>query len=68
MGRRKDKKNPLNPYILDEMEDDDQRIGSLLDQGVSIKVEDRRQITNINANSSGNIGRPVEEDDSSGGK
>ena len=48
MVRRKDKKNPLNPYILDEMEDDDQRIGSLVDQGVSIKVEERRQVTNTN--------------------
>jgi hypothetical protein len=49
MGRkRKDKKNPHNPYILDEMEDDDQRIGSLTNQGVSIKVDERRQITNTN--------------------
>ena len=68
MGRRKDKKNPLNPYILDEMEDDDQRIGKLVDQGVSIKVEERRQVTNINANSSLNVGRPVGDDNNSGGK
>ena len=49
MGRkRKDKKNPNNPYLLDELEDGDQRIGSLTDQGVSIKVDEKRQVTKTN--------------------
>ena len=49
MGRkRKDKKNPNNPYLLDELEDGDQRIGSLTDQGVSIKVDVKRQVTKTN--------------------
>ena len=49
MGRkRKNKKNPHNPYLLDELEDGDQRIGSLTDQGVSIKVDEKRQVTKTN--------------------
>tara|TARA_R110002050_G_scaffold299553_1_gene465529 strand:- start:784 stop:2280 length:1497 start_codon:yes stop_codon:yes gene_type:complete len=41
MGRKK-KKNKDNPYILEHMTDEDQRIGSLVDQGVSVKVDNKQ--------------------------
>ena len=55
MGKKKRKKNPLNPYILSEMEEGDQRIGSLVDQGqsISITIDNTRQT--INENDSGLI-------------
>mgnify|MGYP003673861362 CR=1 FL=1 len=48
MGRKK-KKNKDNPYILEHMTDEDQRIGSLVDQGVSVTVDNKqiRQTTHI---------------------
>lgn len=42
MGRKK-KKHNNNPYILEHMTEDDQRIGSLVDQGVSVSVDKRNQ-------------------------
>ena len=42
MGRKK-KKNKNNPYILEHMTEDDQRIGSLVDQGVSVSIDERNK-------------------------
>ena len=48
LKKKKKKKNPLNPYILSEMEQDDQRIGSLVNQGEVIKVSSRSVRTKAN--------------------
>ena len=40
--------NTKNPYILDEMKDDDERIGSLVNQGESIKIDSRVKRTSVN--------------------
>tara|TARA_R110002050_G_scaffold296723_1_gene457035 strand:+ start:587 stop:760 length:174 start_codon:yes stop_codon:yes gene_type:complete len=48
LKKKKKKKNPLNPYILSEMEQDDQRIGSLVDQGEVIKEGNRNVRTKTN--------------------
>ena len=41
LRKKKKKKDPKNPYILEHMEDGDQRIGSLVDQGEVIKEGNR---------------------------
>ena len=51
----KKKKNKNNPYILSEMEDDDQRIGSLVDQGESISITINNTRQTVNENDSGLI-------------
>ena len=48
---RKKKKNPKNPYDLRYIEDGEQRIGSLVDQGVSIKVRVNTTRTKTNTSS-----------------
>ena len=41
MGRRKKKKE--HPYDLENMTDYDQRVGSLVNQGVSVTVNNKNQ-------------------------
>ena len=51
MGR---KKKPKHPYILSEMKEDDQRIGSLVDQGVSIEIKEINKRTSSNTSNDNN--------------
>ena len=48
MRKRNKRKCTNNPYILDEMREGDERIGSLTGQGASIKIDERVERTIVN--------------------
>ena len=45
------KKDPKNPYILEHMEDGDERIGSLVNQSETVKIDDRSNRIDVDASS-----------------